>query len=298
MPRPWRVIMKKIQLFVILAVTLMVIACAPSMAQTDYFKSAAECLAAHSPYQPSILHPRPMVAGEFEIPNPNGGCADMALPDRLGGRGYVWITGNLIVGANGLRYKPCGNKVYAWFPASAPVAPAKPSSAVSSEVPRTGVTAPTRPPAPVIRTTYKPETKQTEACMSPEELVSLLKSLDKKTRKTFSYSCGGLTIGKGNQGGGTNSVQAEFMYMPFTEQVVWFYGYPYYWGFWGGRYCYHRGGYLNGRYGYGGGGYRGYPNGGYGHGGGQGGYSGGGYGAGGGRGGYSGGGSGHGGGHR
>lgn len=116
--------MKKAIVVLILALCLGSI---PAMAQTTpllgYWKTEAACMAAkNSPYYyPTVLSKKKMVPGEAIYGNPTGGCADMDLPDRLGGRGWVRIgpdrklvydltTGKI------LRLEECDNKIYAWAP--------------------------------------------------------------------------------------------------------------------------------------------------------------------------------------
>ncbi len=98
-------------------------------AYPDYWKTQKECEAATTAryYWPSILKTQKLATGEAVYGNPNGGCADMDLPDRIGGRGWVRTEpGRLFVyNEKGeiLRLMACNNKVYAFVPFPPPPKP-------------------------------------------------------------------------------------------------------------------------------------------------------------------------------
>jgi hypothetical protein len=116
--------MKKFFSLFVIVVALMVITSAPAMAQTDHFppteQGGKDCMVAKVPYTPSITNPKPLAEGEVVIPNVYGACAEMKLPDRLGGRGFVFVLGDFIAGKNGVRYTLCANDVYKLIFATAP----------------------------------------------------------------------------------------------------------------------------------------------------------------------------------
>lgn len=91
----------------------------------DYWLNAAECTtvpAATTPfYHPSILRKQVLGPNEIIRGHPTGGCFEMVLPDRLGGRGHVRIEAgrqfvyNRLTGQV-LRLSECNNVVFSWVP--------------------------------------------------------------------------------------------------------------------------------------------------------------------------------------
>ncbi len=99
----------------------------PTSAQTvtvvDHWATLNECLMAQSApfYYPTILTQKKLREGEVVRGHPTGGCIEMDLPDRMGGRGFVKIepgrrfvydarTGKI------LRLAECNNAVYSETP--------------------------------------------------------------------------------------------------------------------------------------------------------------------------------------
>ncbi len=118
--------MKSIFSFIILLVTLLVgntafAQTAPAM--VDHWSTAAECKAAvDAPfYRPSILGRHTLSKTEIVRGVPLGGCADMDLPDRLGGRGWVRVAQNTdmvfdVNTAKVVRLAECMNVVHEYQP--------------------------------------------------------------------------------------------------------------------------------------------------------------------------------------
>ena len=89
----------------------------------DHWSTATECLAAETApfYYPTLVKQRPLANNEIVNGHPTGGCFEMDLPDRMGGRGFVRIEkGREFVfdrttGAV-LRLAVSNNAVYSWKP--------------------------------------------------------------------------------------------------------------------------------------------------------------------------------------
>lgn len=89
----------------------------------DHWQTASECLSAvDAPfYLPSIKKVQSLGADEIVRGHPTGGCVNMDLPDRPGGRGWVKIeTGREFVYKRStsqiLKLAECSNKVYGVSP--------------------------------------------------------------------------------------------------------------------------------------------------------------------------------------
>lgn len=107
---------------VLLAVLLaMGSAQANAQAIVDRFSTVAECLATKEApfYYPSIVSKRRVAANEVVRGHSTGGCFEMDLPDRVGGRGFVRVelgrefVYNRLTGQV-LRLAECNNTVYSW----------------------------------------------------------------------------------------------------------------------------------------------------------------------------------------
>ena len=93
----------------------------------DHWATAAECMAAKgSPfYRPSILRKQALGPDEAVRGHPTGGCFDIDLPDRMGGRGFVRIEAgrpfvyNLRT-SEVLKLAECNNDVHSWVPFEPP----------------------------------------------------------------------------------------------------------------------------------------------------------------------------------
>ena len=184
-----------------------------AMAQVDHFSNSTDCLAAHNPYTPSILHPRPMVAGEVLLPHPNGGCAEMTLPDRLGGRGWVWVpaNGDVIVGGGGMRYAVCGNKIFNFVLAPAPALPIEKVSATKPL--NQAQTLPVQQPTQQTQIVYVVQPQQRPEYQPQQQYQPVSQPV----------------------------IEPEYVtYVPYTYDVVNFGGIQFYWDNY--RHCYHHGG--------------------------------------------------------
>ena len=199
----------------VIALAMAIATAVPAMAQVDHFKTSDECLTAHERYQPRILHPRPMVAGEVLLPHPNGGCAEMTLPDRLGGRGWVWIpaSSDVIVGGDGMRYAVCGNKIFGFIPAPAPA----PVQQVAQ------IQAPAQPtPAPQVIYVMQPAPQQQEA---PRPEYQPQPQQEYVTQQVVQQPI----------------IEPEYVvYAEYVGPTMFYGGMEFSYGNYGGRQCYHR----------------------------------------------------------
>ncbi|MBP6883946.1 MAG: hypothetical protein KBC06_01795 [Candidatus Pacebacteria bacterium] len=92
-------------------------------ALVDHWTTEAECMRETSAplYYPEILSRQALALNEVVRGHPTGGCFEMDLPDRLGGRGFVRIEAgrkfvyNRVTGKV-LRLAECNNKVHSWTP--------------------------------------------------------------------------------------------------------------------------------------------------------------------------------------
>lgn len=93
----------------------------------DHWRTGQECLDATSAgfYYPTLVKKIPLATDERIVGLPTGGCADMVLPDRLGGRGWVRVATDrrVVVGPDGKvrRLEECNNKIFEFLPFPAPV---------------------------------------------------------------------------------------------------------------------------------------------------------------------------------
>jgi hypothetical protein len=97
----------------------------PALAQgtvTDHWPSARECLAATGPYYvPRVKNPQPVKRGEQVIGYEWGGCFDMALTAKEGGRGWVRLPPGSrvvvdVISGKPLRLEECNNRIYGFEP--------------------------------------------------------------------------------------------------------------------------------------------------------------------------------------
>ena len=106
-----------------IAVLCLILGFAPSVEaqMVDHWSTSAECMAASNAplYHPSMLRAQKLGPDEAIRGHPTGGCFEMDLPDRLGGKGFVRVevgrefVYNLRTGQV-LRLAACNNHVYSW----------------------------------------------------------------------------------------------------------------------------------------------------------------------------------------
>lgn len=118
------------RIIALLSLILGISAAAEAQPVVDHWAARDGCLAATTApfYKPSITRQRVLAPNEMVGGSPIGGCVEMDLPDRIGGRGWVRIEAGrrfVIDRASGrlLRLEECQNDVYGFVPF--PTAPAE-----------------------------------------------------------------------------------------------------------------------------------------------------------------------------
>lgn len=117
--------MKRALMFVIVMTIPVIGVVCPAWALTqtpflvDHWSTAEQCVAAQNApfYYPTIVRAQALGANEVVIGIPAAGCADMRLPDRLDGRGWVRIGVDRKVVYSTISWKPirlqeCNNQIF------------------------------------------------------------------------------------------------------------------------------------------------------------------------------------------